>query len=56
MNPTPKQMTLKEEYKQKFDITLKEPHEIEGIRASGVLLLDIMNKVEQMIAPGIKNR
>jgi methionyl aminopeptidase len=54
MNPVPKAMTLKEEYKKKFDITLKEPHEIEGIRASGVLLLEIMNKVEQMIAPGIK--
>ena len=54
MNPTPKPMTLKEEYKKNFDITLKEPHEIEGIRASGVLLLDIMNKVEQMIAPGVK--
>ena len=54
MNPSPKQMTLKEEYKKKFDITLKEPHEIEGIRAAGVLLLDIMDKVEQMIAPGVK--
>ena len=47
-------MTLKEEYKKKFDITLKEPHEIEGIRAAGRVLLDIMDKVEHMIAPGIK--
>ncbi|MBF0241946.1 MAG: type I methionyl aminopeptidase [Desulfamplus sp.] len=49
----PKVPTLKEEYKKKFDIILKEPHEIEGIRKAGVLLLDIMDKVEKMLCPGI---
>ncbi|MBF0112561.1 MAG: type I methionyl aminopeptidase, partial [Desulfamplus sp.] len=49
----PKVPTLKEEYKRKFDIILKEPHEIDGIRKAGVLLLDIMDKVEKMICPGI---
>lgn len=54
MNGVATPMTLKEEYKKKFDITLKEPHEIEGIRAAGRVLLDIMDKVEHMIVPGIK--
>jgi len=46
--------TLKEEYKKKFDITLKEPHQIEGIRRAGVLLMEIMEKVEKMLRPGLK--
>ncbi|MBF0412806.1 MAG: type I methionyl aminopeptidase [Desulfamplus sp.] len=50
----PKIPTLKEQYKKKFDITLKEPHQIEGIRKAGVLLLEIMDKVENMIRPGLK--
>ena len=54
MNAVSAPMSLKEEYKKKFDITLKEPHEIEGIRASGRLLLEIMDKVENLIEPGIK--
>lgn len=49
-----KPLTLKAMYRKKFDIILKEPDEIEGIRASGRLLLKIMDMVEQMIAPGIK--
>ncbi|MFH1152289.1 MAG: type I methionyl aminopeptidase [Pseudomonadota bacterium] len=47
-------MSLKETYKRQFDIILKEPHEIEGIRRSGKLLLDIMDKVEAMIRPGLR--
>ena len=47
-------LTLKEMYKKKFDIILKEPDEIEGIRASGRLLLRIMDMVEDMLRPGIK--
>ncbi|MBF0378709.1 MAG: type I methionyl aminopeptidase [Desulfamplus sp.] len=50
----PKTPTLKEQYKKKFDITLKEPHQIEGIRRAGVLLIEIMDKVEKMIQPGLK--
>lgn len=50
----PKSSTLKEEYKKKFNIILKDPHEIEGIRKAGVLLLEIMDKVETMIQPGLK--
>ncbi len=53
MNAPKKVMSLKEEYKRKYDIRLKEPDEIEGIRKAGILLLDIMNKVESMIQPGI---
>lgn len=50
----PKIPNLKEEYKKKFDIVLKEPHQIEGIRKAGVLLLEIMDKVEKIIRPGLK--
>lgn len=46
--------TLKEQYKKKFDIILKEPHQIEGIRKAGDLLLEIMDKVEKIICPGLK--
>ena len=47
------ELNLKETYKRKYDIILKEPHQVEGIRTAGVLLLKIMDKVEAMIAPGI---
>ncbi|ACN15270.1 Map [Desulforapulum autotrophicum HRM2] len=46
-------LTLKESYKRRYGIILKEPNQIEGIRKSGVLLLSIMDKVAAMIAPGI---
>ncbi len=46
-------LTLKEAYKRKYGIILKEPNQIEGIRKSGILLLSIMDKVAAMIAPGI---
>lgn len=46
-------LTLKEAYKRQYDIILKEPHEIDGIRRAGKLLLSIMDKVEAMIRPGI---
>lgn len=45
---------IKEEYKRRYDIHLKEPHEIEGIRKSGELLMSILNQVELMIQPGLK--
>ena len=43
----------KQEYKNKYNIILKEPHQIEGIKKSGRLLLSILDKVEKMIKPGI---
>jgi methionyl aminopeptidase len=48
------EMNIKEEYKRKYDIRLKEPHEIEGIRKCGTLLMSILNQVELMIQPGLK--
>lgn len=48
------EISVKEEYKRKYDITLKDPHQIEGIRKSGKLLLSIMDQVEAMIRPGLK--
>ena len=48
------QVSIKEEYKQKYDIILKEPHQIEGIRKSGKLLLSIIDQVEAMIRPGLR--
>ncbi len=53
LNAPKKVLSLKQEYKRKYDIRLKEPEEIEGIRKCGVLLLDIMDKVSLMIKPGI---
>lgn len=47
-------INIKEEYKRKYDIHLKEPHEIEGIRKCGQLLMAILNQVELMIRPGLK--
>jgi len=47
-------ISIKEEYKNKYDIIIKDSHEIEGIRKSGVLLMSILAKVEKMIEPGLK--
>jgi methionyl aminopeptidase len=49
-----KEFSIKEEYKRRYDIRLKEPHEIEGIKKSGKLLLSILDQVEKMIEPGLK--
>lgn len=48
------EISIKEEYKRKYDITLKELHQIEGIKKSGRLLMSILNQVEKMIKPGLK--
>ncbi len=48
------EISIKEEYKRRYDITLKEPHQIEGIKKSGILLMSILNQVEKMIKPGLK--
>ena len=45
---------IRKDYKQRFDIHIKEPHQIEGIRKCGTLLLNILDKVESIIQPGLK--
>ncbi len=45
---------MKDEYKNRYDIIIKTPEQIEGIRRSGELLLSIMDGVEAMIRPGLK--
>jgi len=48
------EVSMKEDYKRRYDIHLKNSHEINGIRKSGELLLSILDQVEKMIAPGLK--
>lgn len=48
------EISIKKEYKRRYDIRLKESHEIEGIRKCGVLLISILDQIEKMIKPGIK--
>jgi methionyl aminopeptidase len=48
-----KELSLKETYKQQYDIIIKTPKQIEGIRRAGALLMQIMDGVEQMIRPGL---
>jgi methionyl aminopeptidase len=49
-----KEISLKDTYKKQFNIILKTPGQIEGIRRAGRLLMQIMDGVEQMIRPGLK--
>ncbi len=48
------QFSIKEEYKNRYDITVKEPHQIEGIKKCGTLLISILDRVEALVKPGIK--
>ena len=48
-----KEISVKETYKQQYDIILKTPKQVESIRRAGVLLMQIMDGVEKMIAPGL---
>jgi methionyl aminopeptidase len=48
-----KELSVKETYKQQYDIIIKTPKQIEGIRRAGVLLMQIMDGVEKMIRPGL---
>ena len=48
-----KEISVKETYKQQYDIIIKTPEQVEGIRRAGVLLMKIMDGVEKMIAPGL---
>ena len=47
-------ISIKEEYKNRYDIRIKTPEQIEGIRKCGVLLMSMMDQVEKMIRPGLK--
>ena len=49
-----KQVSIKQEYKNRHDIILKDDRQIEGIRKAGDLLMEILGKVETMIRPGLK--
>ncbi len=48
------EVSIKEEYKRRYDIQLKTQADIEGIKRSGELLMSIMDRVEKMIQPGLK--
>ena len=48
------EISLKDKYKNKYDIILKTPEQVDGIRKCGELLLSIMHGVEAMIRPGLK--
>lgn len=48
------EVSIKEEYKRRYDIILKSPRQVEGIKKSGELLISILNQVEKMIKPGLK--
>ncbi len=48
------EVSMREEYKNRYDIILKTPEQIDGIRRAGELLLSIMDGVEAMIRPGLK--
>ncbi len=49
-----KQISLRQEYKNRHDIILKTAHQIDGIRKAGDLLMEILGKVETIIEPGLK--
>jgi len=44
---------VKDTYKQQYNIILKTPAQVEGIRRAGRLLMQIMDGVEKMIRPGL---
>lgn len=44
---------LKKWYRQKYDIRLKEPKDIEGIRETGRLVLESLEMVEHALRPGM---
>lgn len=50
---TPAATDYKRYYKQKYDIRLKEPGEVEKLRSAGQLVVSALNEVESMIAPGV---
>ncbi len=48
------EISIRDEYKKRYDIILKTPEQVDGIRKCGDLLLSIMDGVEKMIRPGLK--
>ncbi|MFH2091820.1 MAG: type I methionyl aminopeptidase [Pseudomonadota bacterium] len=48
------EVSIKEEYKKRYDIRIKTPEQIDGIRKCGDLLISILDQVEKMIQPGLK--
>lgn len=44
---------LKQEYKNRYGVLLKNSEQIEGIRECGRLVLDLLDGVEQIIRPGL---
>ncbi|MBM9518628.1 methionyl aminopeptidase [Desulforhopalus vacuolatus] len=48
-----KPVSMAEEYRRRYNIILKTPEQVAGIKKSGELLTKIMNGVEAMIAPGV---
>jgi methionyl aminopeptidase len=48
------EVSIKDEYKKRYDIIVKTPEQVAGIRKCAELLLSIMDGVEKMIRPGLK--
>ncbi len=48
-----KNADLKEEYYKKYKIRLKDPEDVQGIKKAGELVLETLDKVEEIIAPGL---
>jgi methionyl aminopeptidase len=48
------EVSIRDEYKNRYDIILKTPEQIAGIKRAGDLLMSIMDRVEKMIEPGLK--
>lgn len=46
--------SIKDQYYKKYKIRLKEPEDIEGMRAAGKLVLTTLDLAESMIKPGVK--
>jgi methionyl aminopeptidase len=49
----PKPVNLEKLYQQKYGIRLKQPKDIEGIRASGCLVIETLDLMEANIRPGV---
>lgn len=45
---------MRDEYKNRYDIIIKTPEQIAGIKKAGDLLMSIMDRVEKMIQPGLR--
>ncbi|MGD2268802.1 MAG: type I methionyl aminopeptidase [Desulfobacterales bacterium] len=49
----PTKVNLKQVYKEKYDIQLKEPADIDEIRKAGKLVIDTLDLIEAKIRPGL---